>query len=222
MRTSISTVPILFAAIAIIMNACGSPSAPATQAEKATDSTASTVPTDTVLATAEPSAKLPSKAQCTAHLTTIEDGPYPQFVLHLDTAGPNAPISGITMPFNLNIEAVEQTVEDLYALQNSIITIHYTTETDRYLMAVRNPEGLRIGSKALDPGWLEITGTLSGADAPTESDLPDTVTITDTNGNAIDFLEYITEELVAVNGTVVNAYYSERTVHNVTGFSKAE
>ena len=126
------------------------------------------------------------------------------------------------MPFNLNIEAVEQTVEDLYALQNSIITIHYTTETDRYLMAVRNPEGLRIGSKALDPGWLEITGTLSGADAPTESDLPDTVTITNAKGYAMTFLEYVTEELAAVNETVVDAYYVERTVNNVTGFSKAE
>ena len=140
------------------------------------------------------------------HLTTIEDGPYPQFVLHLDTPA---------TPFNLNIESIPQSVEDLYALAGSAIRVHYTTQTERYLLAVRNPSGLQIGSKAIDPTWLEITGTLSGAESPTESDLPDTITITDSEGSAINFLEYVTEELAAVNGTIITGYYSEHLKHHV-------
>ncbi len=147
-------------------------------------------------------------------IETIEDGGYPFFVVTVNFVERN-----IKHDFNLNIEAIDMDMEELATLTDQWATIYYTANIENFLYDLQYKGESVFGEYApekTDPSWKKITGILSGAAEVTAGDLPDTVTVTDTNGNAMEFGLFIDAETVKANGKEVTAFYEVRGVNTIT------
>lgn len=146
-------------------------------------------------------------------VSQIEDGPYPQYTIILQPDG------GEAVSLYLNAEGGAdlggQTASDF---AGQTVVAYYTTADDPVLTDVQTPAGVSLlpADSAAVQGAETIAGTLSGADAVTQSDLPDTVTITDAQGTAHTFEFYIPEAMVAANGQQVVAHYRPGVRHAIT------
>lgn len=91
--------------------------------------------------------------------------------------------------FTLNVEAIEQDVDALLKLENQFVTLYYLSELENNLMDVYAEKQSLSGDDApeLDSEWKSVTGILKGAQTATVGDLPDEVSITDTEGNMLLF-----------------------------------
>jgi hypothetical protein len=146
-------------------------------------------------------------------ITAIEDGPYPFFSVTVEF-----PERKMTVSFTVNIENLALDSAQLMALQGQYAKIHYVTKMENMLM------DLRYNGKSLEEeGAAEsvqtpkkITGVLSGAESVTAGDLPDVISVTDAQGRKLDFEEYITDSVVAVNGKTVTASYYTRGSQIIT------
>lgn len=141
----------------------------------------------------------------------IEDGVYPMFVVSVEF-----PEKGTFEEFNLNIEAVDVTVEELQEMNGRYVTLYYTSEIESYLHELTSEGKVILDSKAIDPGWKEVRGILEGADEETASDLPGSIAVLTDEGGRVEFPCYITPEMVEVNGAEVTAVYAERGVETIT------
>jgi len=150
----------------------------------------------------------------------IEDAQYPMFVVTVEF-----PEKQTEADFNLNVEAIPQTEEDLANLQGKHVTLYYVDTSDNILMDIQfNGKTLYDDEEApeLDSSYKSITGVLSGAENETVSDLPDTIYITTANGNKMAFEEYITPEIVAKNGKIITGYYYMKYDQTITYLKKSE
>ena len=110
-------------------------------------------------------------------------------------------------------------MEELATLTDQWATIYYTANIENFLYDLQYKGESVFGEYApekTDPSWKKITGILSGAAEVTAGDLPDTVTVTDTNGNAMEFGLFIDAETVKANGKEVTAFYEVRGVNTIT------
>ncbi|MCW2309560.1 hypothetical protein [Rhodobium gokarnense] len=146
-------------------------------------------------------------------VVAVEDAGYPMFALTVAFAGKeeeevlllNAEEAAIDPVVLDGLEGRTADITFLSEERNSLYDLHYQGKS------VFDPE-----ADAPGPEWQSITGTLKGADAPTEGDLPDEITVTDANGNSETFDYFILPEMVAVNGREVTAYFETQTVDEIT------
>ena len=146
-------------------------------------------------------------------IENIEDGGYPYFVVTV-----NFPKQEMKIDFNLNIEAISLNQEDLNDLTGKYSNIHYTSQLENRLSDIQLNGTSLLGEYApeFDDEWKQITGVLSGADEATAGDLADIMSITDSQGQKIDFEWFIDSEIVSVNGKVVDAFYYIQGVNTIT------
>lgn len=153
-------------------------------------------------------------------IDVIEDGGYPFFVVTVNFVERN-----MKQDFNLNIEAIDLVMEDLSTLTNTWATIYYTSNLENRLIDLRfNGESVsgEYAPEKIDPRWKKITGTLSGAEEVTPGDLPDTITVTNAKGEAMEFGVFIDAETVKANGKEVTAFYEVRGVNTITHIQPSE
>jgi hypothetical protein len=147
-------------------------------------------------------------------VTQVEDGGYPQFTVTIQ------PEAGESLALYLNAESgADLNNQEPGSFSGQTVIAYYTTADDPLLIALQSTSGAPIvapDGPALANDDPTITGVLSGADAVTNSDLPDVVTITDGQGAVHNFEYYITEAMVAANGQQVTARYRSRVRHEVT------
>lgn len=147
-------------------------------------------------------------------VTQIEAGAYPQYTVTIQPEG------GEAVPLYLNVEGgADLNSQELRSFDTLNVTAYYTTTDDPLLISLQSATGASIlapdGAVATD-GLSSITGVLSGADAVTDSDLPDVISVTDAQGAAINFEYYVTPDIVAVNGQQVTARYRPNVRNEIT------
>ena len=147
-------------------------------------------------------------------VTQIEAGAYPQYTVTIQPEG------GEAVPLYLNVEGgADLNSQELRSFDTLNVTAYYTTTDDPLLISLQSATGASIlapdGVVATD-GLSSITGVLSGADAVTDSDLPDVISVTDAQGAAINFEYYVTPDIVAVNGQQVTARYRPNVRNEIT------
>ena len=126
--------------------------------------------------------------------------------------------------FNLNIEEITLDLQGLHDLSGKYATIKYTSEFENSLSDLQIEGSSLFGQYALkyDSNWQHIQGVLSGADEITPGDLPGMISITDPEGEIMDFEVFIDAETVAANGKMVDAFYDIRVVNKLTQIVPAE
>jgi hypothetical protein len=135
-------------------------------------------------------------------VASFEDSVYPMFNMTMEF-----PERGTTEMFSFNIMELDYDETALTDLVGTYTTIYYTSELEADLIDMK-VGGVSILEDGFDMEDAKtITGVLSGADAPTMSDLPGEFVITDTDGEAIHFEYYITDAMAAANGKTVSASY---------------
>lgn len=150
-------------------------------------------------------------------ISEIEDGAYPMFNITMEF-----PERQQSASFNLNIEEIALSVEELLALQNKYATVYYSGEEESQIFDVHLNNQSIWNEEEADFELEQVTGILAGANDITEGDLPDEVSITTSNGEKLSFEHYIDEAMVAVNGKEVTVYYSTRYLNTITYMKKSE
>ncbi len=97
------------------------------------------------------------------------------------------------------------------------VVAYYTISDDPLIVDVINASGAVLLEENIPPSAIDltVTGTLSGAEATTSSDLPDVVTVTDAAGAILRFEVYMTQ-LVALNGQQVTIRYRPNERREIT------
>lgn len=151
-------------------------------------------------------------------IINIEDGPYPMFVVTVDFVERQ-----FQEDFNLNIEAIDLDVNQLYDLQDKFAVIYYLSELENNIDDIFY-EGKSIFTGSSQPVHPEefVEGILEGAYEVSSGDLPDEVTVTDDYGNVTTFEYFITPEMVEVNDKKVTVTYWSRGVETITYLKGAD
>lgn len=148
-------------------------------------------------------------------LANVEDAGYPFVVLTVDF-----PERQFSEYFELNLEEVKTL--NSAALNNAIgkyIAFEYTSELFNVLLDLRHngqsifPESEVSVDRA---GVKSITGILSNAAEETRGDQPDIIYIQTEEEYRAAFYFFITPEIVALNGKIVDGYFEERTLNKMT------
>lgn len=148
----------------------------------------------------------------------LEDGAYPMFIISIEF-----PERKMFADFNLNIESIAMTVEELNNLNNKYVTLYYTSELDVNLRDLQLDNVSVLGDDAfMSDNAKEIIGILSGAETATVSDLPGKITITPSNGEPLAIEYYVTEEMTSANGQEITAFYSTRSIERLTYLELSE
>tara|TARA_R110002073_G_scaffold313380_3_gene485310 strand:- start:18677 stop:19324 length:648 start_codon:yes stop_codon:yes gene_type:complete len=145
-------------------------------------------------------------------MENAEDGGYPFFVVTMNFVERN-----IKHDFNLNIEAISLTNEELDKLKGKYATIYYTSEDENDLSDLHFKGKSLFGEYApeMDTNWKKTTGVMTGADR-LSGDLPGKVTVTDADGKKTTFEVFIDDETMKANGKTVTAYYTIKGVDKIT------
>lgn len=157
----------------------------------------------------------------TGKLVDIYDGPYPQFVVTVDDTEGSADAPA-KIEMNLNIEAMPTTIEELYALENKAVRVTYMAQAENRIQQMYHNDVMAGGDKAIDTPESSFTGVLSGAETPTVSDLPGTLTVTSSDGTTMRFPQYIEDAEVALNGKVVTIEYYVRSINTAINLEAAD
>lgn len=147
-----------------------------------------------------------------------EDGVYPMFVVTIHFVEKNYKID-----FDLNIESVSINSEELNDLVGKYVSFNYTSDwvetvNDIYF------DGKSLSGKyapELDKEWSVITGTLGGAES-LSGDLPSFISITDADGEEMNFEWYVDDEVMKINKKEVTAYYSGRAINTIIDIKPSE
>lgn len=151
-------------------------------------------------------------------IANVEDGVYPMFIVTVEF-----PERQLEADFNVNIEAIANDVEKLYNLKGSYVTFYYVIEDDNNIYDIRFQGKSLLGENASEiEGCDEVTGILSGAEKETNSDLLDEMIVTYENGRKVSFEDYITPEMVGVNGKEITVYYQTRSNETITFIRPSE
>lgn len=155
-----------------------------------------------------------------ATITAVADAGYPMFALTATVPGKPAPLQLL-----LNAEAADLRGVAPASFKDKAVTLTYASRWEPSLVDIRVDGRSLLGAdapKTVDPALTVLTGALSGADAPTASDLPDTIEVTDAAGKKTAFEYFITPGIVAANGKQVTTYYRTDSVNRVTALRLAE
>ena len=142
----------------------------------------------------------------------FEDGAYPMYIMYVDF-----PERNFDMEFNLNIEAVNIDGETLNNLPGKYMTFYYTSELVDDLNDIHFEGKSLYGKYApeMDDSWNKFTGILSGAKS-LSGDLPNLVTITNTDGEIMNFELYVDDTVQKAEGKEVTVFHSIRGLNNIT------
>lgn len=144
-------------------------------------------------------------------VVAFEDGVYPIFNITIEF-----PERQIQESFFFNVMEVGVEESSLAGLVDQYITIHYTSELESALVDMQL-DGVSLVDDALETGEVKtMTGVLSGAEAPTMSDLPGSFLITEADGRETRFEYYIPDTMVAANGKTVTVTYITQTRNQIT------
>ncbi len=145
-------------------------------------------------------------------VVSVEDGAYPMFSVSIEF-----PKRDMQVSFSLNVEAVAIDPSDLTKMVGEYVSINYTSELETDLADMLLDGVSLVGNTdGIQEHWVEITGVLDGADAPTMSDLPGMVYLDVTGHDRMSFEYYITDEMVAANGKEVSVYYVSQGKNKIT------
>lgn len=145
-------------------------------------------------------------------IVSFEDGPYPMATLTIEF-----PERRQMQTFSLNLADVPVDQADIACAEGRYADFDYTGALVADL-AVLTLDGRSL-LDGPDPGQVEglhsITGTLSGVQEVTGSDLPGTVTVTAADGTVVDFPMFVSPEMVPANGKTVTATYTLEGEHAI-------
>ena len=146
-------------------------------------------------------------------ISNIEDGIYPMFIFTVEF-----PDRGFQMDFNLNMEYANIDPKSIDQLIGKYASFYYTSELENDLLDMHFQGKSLMGDYApeVSDNWKKVNGVLSGAESPTISDLPGSISITDKSGEVFEFEYYVDEMMVKANGQEVNAFYTIRGVEDIT------
>lgn len=146
-------------------------------------------------------------------VTAVEDGGYPIYVV---TIVFHAGQPGFDL--TANAEALGLGGGGLEGLKGKMVTVYYTSADEPDLRDIRVKGASVLGADAPTSvaGLSMISGLLSGADAVTESDLPDEIKVTPPDGKPVIFETYVTPQMVTVNGRQVTIFYDTRFRNRIT------
>jgi hypothetical protein len=120
------------------------------------------------------------------------------------------PKAHTTQTFSLNVESAHIDQAALNKAIGKYVPFDYTSKLVNNLIEIKL-NGKPLLKASIEPSLKKFTGTLSGAQSVTESDLPGLVTVTDKTGKQEHFPYFVAPEMVIANGKVVTAYYDIRT-----------
>lgn len=144
-------------------------------------------------------------------VVSSEDSVYPMFNMNMEF-----PERGTQESFSFNIMEVDFEESALAGLVGRYATIYYTLDLDANLVDLKLG-GASIFECGFDvPDAKSVTGVLSGAGAPTMSDLPGEFVITGADGTDARFEYNIPDSMAAANGKTVTATYVTRTRNTIT------
>lgn len=150
-------------------------------------------------------------------VTQVEDGAYPMFTLHIRLDGDED-----TTPFQLIAEGTPIEGASVYELGGQAVSFEYAEVENWDLMSI-DPMGTdSLGVDEIGDGWRFVSGRLTGAEAISGGDLPDTVTIQPIHGDAVSFDYFIDENLVALNDTDVSAWLAPNPYKDIRWISVQE
>lgn len=146
-------------------------------------------------------------------LTSIEDAPYPMFSIDVEF-----PEREMKMSFLFNVEESPLDMTELLEMKGKYATIYYTSDAEPDIYDIHRECESLLGEDAIDINEAdqEITGIMSGAESETTGDLADELTITSSDGTAITFQCFITEEMAAANGDEVTVFYRLHYSNRIT------
>lgn len=148
----------------------------------------------------------------TGLLKKYEDGGYPFATLTIEF-----PERKFEESFTLNLEEVKDIKpENLSKSIGKYLDFSYVSKFENALMDIQN-NGKSIFKTDAIPVTREmksITGVLNGANEITGGDMPNKVSISNTE-QTIEFEYYVTEEMVKYNGKTITVFYEERTSNDL-------
>lgn len=147
-------------------------------------------------------------------VTNVEDAGYPIYLLTLSVTEGDKQAN----VFEVNLESgLGLNAGDVSGLLGKWVRVNYEKETFNQVREIsQNSKNLLNPRTPPLSGGNPFGGILSDAENETEGDLPDYITVTNSNGTKKKFDIYITPELAAANGKYVLVYYSETVRYNVT------
>jgi hypothetical protein len=139
----------------------------------------------------------------TGLVTQIAERAYPMFLVTMEFSERKQ-----VLQFDIVLSDVAKDAEELNALLNKYVAIQYMRESLPMLIDIQ-PEGASIrGEPVTDLKQKNaIIGVLSGAELPSSGDLPSTFSITQNDGNVMDFSYFITQSMTKGNGREVTVFY---------------
>ena len=148
-------------------------------------------------------------------ITNIEDSGYPFF--NCTVSFPERQMEEV---FLINLEDPGMpNLEAFMTWKGQYAAFNYTSTLENTLLDIRQDGKSLLGIAAADlpEGLSRITGTLSGATAVTTGDLPGKIRIHDPESASLAFEFFITEEMVEVEGQLVEGWYDVRTMNKISG-----
>lgn len=150
-------------------------------------------------------------------VTNVEDAGYPIYLITLSvTEGDKqANVLEVNLESGMGVNA-----GDVSGLVGKWVRVNYEKETFNQVREIsHNSKNLLNPKTPPLAGGNPFGGTLSGAESETQGDLPDYITVTNSNGRKKMFEVFITPELAAANGKYVLVYYSEVVRNKVTNIA---
>lgn len=149
----------------------------------------------------------------------VEDAGYPMFAIDI-----KSDTTGKTTAFLLNVEDVDMEHNDVYQLKDQKVEIHFTEKKDPFVMDIVHADTAILGNyaPANHNGFSSISGTLSGAEEPSQGDLPGDFSITASENEKMQFEYYIDEQLSLINGQKATVYYEFRAVYSIKKIKKVD
>lgn len=148
----------------------------------------------------------------TGILKNYEDGGYPIATLTIEF-----PERKFEETFSLNLEEIKEINQE--TLSKSIgkyLDFSYVSNLENALMDIQS-NGKSIFKTDAIPVTKEmksITGVLIGANEVTGGDLPNKISVSNTE-QTLDFEYYVTEDMVKFNKKTVTVFYEERASNNL-------
>lgn len=148
----------------------------------------------------------------TGILKKFEDGGYPFATLTIEF-----PERKIEETFSLNLEEVKNIDQELLSQSTGkYLDFSYVSNLENALLDIQN-NGKTIFKTDVIPVTKEmksISGILNGANEVTGGDLPNKVSVSNSN-QTIEFEYYVTDEMVKYNGKTITVFYEERSTNNL-------
>ena len=146
-------------------------------------------------------------------VAAVEDGGYPFFALRIEF-----PERGFEEQFLLDVSTVPGVDPAVLAgLPGRYARLEYTSELRPALLDLRHEGRSLVGMDGgtLPAGARRHVGILGGASEPTAGDRPSRIRVHDPEGESIEYEFFVSPEIAAAEGTIVEAWFEERTVNRI-------